>query len=68
MSSTKPHTSTSLRHPSLGGTLLGVQYERDGVAVTQFRGVRYAAVARRFARPRRVEGLNGGVGDCREYG
>ncbi|MCJ1430857.1 hypothetical protein MMC27_000207 [Xylographa pallens] len=68
MFSTKPHPSTPLRHPSLGGTLLGVQYERDGVAVTQFRGVRYAAVARRFARPRRVEGLQGGVGDCREYG
>ncbi|MCJ1377450.1 hypothetical protein MMC17_000545 [Xylographa soralifera] len=40
MSSTKPQTGPSLRHPSLDGTLLGVQYERDGVSVTQFRGVR----------------------------
>ncbi|MCJ1282400.1 hypothetical protein MMC26_001723 [Xylographa opegraphella] len=44
----------------------GVRYERDGVRLTQFRGVRYAAVARRFARPRLVRGWEGG--DWREFG
>ena len=68
MFSTKPHTTTSLSHASLHGTLLGAQYERDGVAVTQYRGVKYATVARRFAKPVRADGLVGKVVDCQEFG
>ncbi|MCJ1400551.1 hypothetical protein MMC11_003757 [Xylographa trunciseda] len=66
MFSTAPHTSASLAHPSLRGTLLGVQYEREGVPVTQFRGVRYAAVGARFARPVGV-GLGGLGGKVEDY-
>ncbi|MCJ1412146.1 hypothetical protein MMC19_006238 [Ptychographa xylographoides] len=68
MFTTTPQTTTSLPHRSLNGTLLGVQYTKNDVSLTQYRGVRYATVAKRFAPPLRVDDLGGVVVGCREFG
>ena len=77
MSSTHSPPSVSIQHPCLGATLLGVRYEREGVALAQFRGVKYATVTRRWGRPEGVRGLEGregreglqvGEGEGREFG
>ena len=56
-----PNSTVSLSHPSLDASLTGVKIVRDGIEVNQYRGLQYARIARRFAKPEIV-----GVGDAAE--
>lgn len=44
----------SLSHNSLDATIIGVKIVKDGTEVIQFRGLQYARIERRFARPQIV--------------
>ncbi|KAM0328716.1 hypothetical protein ACHAQA_005129 [Verticillium albo-atrum] len=55
--------SISLRHGTLGATLLGIRNEH----IAYFRGIEYARVPHRFAAPVPTTRLDGDI-DCREFG
>ena len=52
-------TDVGLAHSSLDASITGVKIVRDGVEVHQYRGLQYARIARRFAKPEMV-----GAGDA----
>ena len=54
-------TETTLSHDSLDAILTGVKVPRNGVDTLQFRGLQFARIKRRFAKPEEVT-----VGDAAE--
>ena len=61
-------SQTQLHHTRLNATFTGITRNCADVPVSQYRGIKYASIPRRFEAAQSVDDFRGGVVDATEFG